>query len=309
MKLSTLKKKAKEFNVEKVATHRSKNYYAFQQQLITIFQTCYNKHKDDKSIKKPSTLIYGSAIDAFAYEWLKSQQQYILNDSVAELLSKIEIKTKDATAKIHKLPDNLSKRYAKNEQIANKNKRHMFKKFNINVFNKPKEQTVHTVSSERSEFSQYMNEPVHLLGKIKRMSKDKDVTGNVYTKLLLINVQYFPTNPRYMFKKALFLPDHIWIDITDPSVRDLTYQINDYVGFSGVVGEYQSKVNRHKSQIKHHHIDYWRTKYNLMDPHFEQEGTPIIDDNNMISELKFTNRSEDVIIADQLHISKNLKGN
>jgi len=301
MKLSKLRKRAKKFNIEQVSTHRSKEYYAFQKELINICKQCYVKNNI-----KNVTLIYGTPIEAFAWRWLNSQKQFILNDNFAQKLVQTKIQNK-AESKLNKLPNALSKRYAQNEIIAERNKKNMYRKFNIHVFNKPKDQTVHHISADRSEFSQYMNEPVHLLGKVKKMNKDIDVNGHIYTKILLVNVQYFPTNPKYMFKKALFLPDHIWIDITRTTANKITYQVDDYAAFSGIVGEYQSKVNHYKSESTHK-IDYWRTKYNLMNPEYQDQGQPVIDENGMISELKLENRPEDMLNAKYIKVTKNLKG-
>jgi len=274
-----INKKLVQYEYDKVSPIRPKKYYDFQSTVLDTLLPLYDERKIRKQPETHQQYIYGSPIEVKLWNWANQHKKFILNEAAADKISKIQIISKNKK-KQHVMP-------SENEIISARNKKSMYRAFDISKFNKPKDQEVHHISADRSEFGQYMNEPVYLLGKIVRMTKDYDSRGQLYTKILLVNVQYYPTNPKYMLKKALFLPDHIWIDVSSKDLIKRTYQIDDYAAFYGIVGEYRSKINKFKSPIKNHRFDYWRTKYNIIDHHFESEGTPIINENNMIKELVF----------------------
>lgn len=275
--IAYVNKKMANYSYEQVKNIRSEKYYRFQKKVLDTLTSLYDERKIRQSPTDKTKYIYGSAMEIKLWNWANTHAEFILNKDVFDQITSIKVISKDTKKPQPPLSEN---------QIQSaRNKKSMYRPFNIQRFNKPKEQAVHHISADRSEFSQYMNEPVHLLGKIVRMTKDYDAKGILYTKILLVNVQYFPTNPKYMLKKALFLPDHIWIDVSSKELSSRTYQIDDYAAFYGIVSDYRSKINKYKSQIKNHRIDYWRTKYNITDHHFEAEGIPVIDENGMIEQL------------------------
>lgn len=296
MKLSKLKKRSEKYDLKSVAYHRSNDYYAFQKTLIDIVENVYTLRRS--KMKKPRSF-QANPTEVFAWNWLFNQKQYILNQSFVKKLTDFKLISNDKSAKTH-LPADVMKRLDHNEQLANKNKKFLLAPLRTTMFEEPHDQKVNTISTDRLEFSQYVNEAVHLMGKIKRVSKDNDTHGNTYLKLLLVNCQFYPASPSYMLKKAMILPDHIWIDINSPELQNRTYVIDEYIVFSGIVGEYRSKVNKYQSQLKHHTLDYWRTKYNILNPTYLTSGEPIINDQHRIKAFVSTNNDP----SKEIHPSK-----
>lgn len=282
------------YSYENIKTARTNKFYIFQQQVIKILMDIYAdrkiRHNHEGSAIKD--FVYGDGSEHRLWMWANETKEFIKDQAVADKIANTELKQRSEKIKTNAPSET--------DIIIARNKKSMYRPFNIKRFNAPKEQAVNTISADRSEFSQYMYEPVHLLGKVVRMTKDYDARGILYTKILLVNVQYFPTNPRYLLKKALFLPDHIWIDVSNADLNARTYQINDYVAFSGIVGAYKSRINKYKSTIKDHQIDYWLTKYNIIDNEFQAEGQPVINEDGMIEELVFTKDPSKALRADDI---------
>lgn len=253
----------------------------------TIFALCLKKFKV-LFIENPY-LEYAQTInvDENFYSLISFCQKR--NDMLPETLSKILNTYQFTYLKLYQV-----KNYGKSYQarlIENKQKTATnFKFANLTMlyskFNIPKKMPLTNVDEEsldRIELSQYLNEPVQVIGKIKNVRIEKDTKGVSFKKILLVDIQYLPTNPKYSLKKANFMKDHIWIDInTQPLLPNgEEYKIDQYLAFIGTVSEYRSQAN--KSVQNKDMMTYWRYKYHIDNFIFKAMGFPIIENDGIIN--------------------------
>lgn len=262
----------------------------FTQQMISIYRSAVKLKTNQKDNR-----VYASATEVYSYKWLANHKELVPN-AIQSMLQRHPVYPLSKSP-VHQIPDYLLKRANENTKIINQNLKQKQRDFKISYFQKPVETPVTKVSRDRLEFSQYQNEVLQVLGRISDLREDVDTHQHHYVKLLLTNVQYLPANPKYGIYKSMFLPDHLWLDITDSEMEHQHFQKDDYIGITGIVSEYQSRVVEHK-------FKYWRTKYSLSHPQLEALGQPVINETtNRITELKFDDHPDRIL---QQHPGKTL---
>ena len=287
-KLKRLQKKATIVQSNYETGHYNEDLLVFKDHLLNIL-------KDTQLNKQKASL----KIIRFSSNWLLEHQN-ILSPADNRFVSEFITKSKSNT-KLVRLPNHIQKRWLENEKIAKKNLKTMSKPFNIRKFHAPVETTITDVSRDRSELSQYLNEPVHLIGQLSNCRLDIDVRHHRYVKVLLTHIQYLPTNGQYAFKAAKDLPDHMWLDITNLYDKDdFKLYKNDYLAISGVVGEYQSKVTTPG------HMSFWRTKYNVVDPVIEGSGQLKLEGDTVIGLERQPGINEDTLLIENTFISRSI---
>lgn len=279
-----LKKCAENLEIAQCIDRKSEEYAQFMDKMIEI---CLNRYKITKNIDD-TEIINGTVLEAFAWRWLSKNIQQIPNICMQDLLIRVKIHTRDKIKKTNKQAKGKRKRRLSQSKEARRNLFSLKKDLRLSYFQKPIESEVHQVSLHRSEFGQYLNEVVYLFGKITDIRFDQSKKGQKYTKILLTCSQFYPAGLNTYAKHSIYLPDHIWVDISKNNNRNQKYQLNDYVIFSGTVCEYDGWA-------KQKSINYWRTKFGLAYPKFEQAGTPELTDQNRIKNLNFTERPDDLL--------------
>lgn len=252
--------------------HLTQGYFVFQKKVIASVNAAFKNKTPNKKNQ-----IQAKEQQVLGQKWLLTQLNNITDVKFVKKLTSITLvhKTnKKPLSKSEQMRRNQQERY---DRLSKRYDLYLSKPAQFSKFMKPRDEPVHMVSKDRTEFGMYLEEPVQIMGQIKRIARDVDSHGNSYTRLLLINAQFLPLDPTNMISKAIYFPDHIWIDINKPELIEKEYILHEFIVFAGIVGQYRSKVDKDQSQLKNHKQDYWRTKYNVSNPIFKGKGSLIMD--------------------------------
>lgn len=252
--------------------HLTQEYFVFQKKVIASVNAAFKSKTPNKKNQ-----IHAKEQQVLGQKWLLTQLNNITDVKFVKKLTSITLVHKTNKKPMSKSEKIRLERQEHYDRLSKYYDLYLSKPAKLDKFMKPRDEPVHMISKDRTEFSMYLDQPVQIMGQIKRIARDVDSHGNTYTRLLLINAQFLPLDPTNMISKAIYFPDHIWIDINKPELMEKEYILNEFIVFAGVVGQYRSKVDKYQSQLKNHKQDYWRTKYNVSNPIFKGKGSLIID--------------------------------